>query len=334
MVMRFGLGNPARAAGLGSLFGLLVAAAPAQPESGKRNPADGRPGRGGLLHLKVDVAAPRGEGSRTPIAGTARDGWWPWVIPDWDFYRTDLVWEDGSQRYPAKGPGIAGSGVHAAISCNYEGIMTLHVAGMRRYLAGGIKPEKKPIHDPLCNTWIAASDFPNNPSSDLLLGLYGLPAGTFRLVSYHNCFNGRRIGDNPTGVEYTGTREPEPPMSSIRVYSIKTIGREYFDRPAEPGKLPKGRAHGTSQSKIVVPGLEGTGKVSQTKEATRVVIQQVKADAGLNPSVIEFATDGSPLVVVYAGGSGKRDDLRPHRRGGYAVLNAFELIQLSAPKPR
>ena len=46
-------------------------------------------------------------------------------------------------------------------------------------------------------------------------------------------------------------------------------------------------------------------------------------------SVTEFTTDGSPLVVVYAGGSGKRDDLRPHRRGGYAVLNAFQLIQLS-----
>lgn len=27
-------------------------------------------------------------------------------------------------------------------------------------------------------------------------------------------------------------------------------------------------------------------------------------------------------------GRGKRDDLRPHRRGGYAALNAFQLIPL------
>ncbi|MHC4150436.1 MAG: hypothetical protein ACYSR5_13270, partial [Planctomycetota bacterium] len=55
-----------------------------------------------------------------------------------------------------------------------------------------------------------------------------------------------------------------------------------------------------------------------------------KTDAELKPSIIEFTTDGSPLVVVYAGGCCKSDDLRRHRKGGYAVLNAFELIQLSA----
>ncbi len=191
-----------------------------------------------LLHLKVEVAAPSGEGIPKPMAGTAKAGWWPWVIPDWDFYRSDLVWEDGSQRFQAQGPGIAGSGVHAALSCHYEGIMTLHVAGMRRYLAGGIQPEKKPIHEPLCNTWIAGSDFPNNPSSDVLLAFYGLPAGRFRVLSYHNSFNGRRIGDNPTGVEYAGTREPEPPMPSIKVYSLQALAADYFTQTAEPGTLP------------------------------------------------------------------------------------------------
>ena len=56
-----------------------------------------------------------------------------------------------------------------------------------------------------------------------------------------------------------------------------------------------------------------------------------KTDTELEPSLIEFTTDGSPLVVVYAGGCCKRDDLRPRRRGGYAVLNGFELIQLADP---
>jgi len=188
----------------------------------------------GLLHLKVDFAAPSGKDDPKPIAGTTKDGWWHWVIPDWDFYRSDLTWEDGKGRYPEGGPGIAGSGVHAAVTCHYEGIMTMYVAGMRRYLAGGIQPEKKPIHEPLCNTWIAGSD------------------------------------------------------------------------------------------------KQGTGDVKQTLEAKNVVIQQVKTDAELKPSIIEFTTDGSPLVVVYAGGCCKSDDLRRHRKGGYAVLNAFELIQLSA----
>ncbi|UCF17658.1 MAG: hypothetical protein JSW59_09390, partial [Phycisphaerales bacterium] len=175
-----------------------------------------------LLHLRVDFAAPTGRDDPTPIPGTAKEGWWHWVVPDWDFYRSDLKWEDGGQKYPKDGPGIAGSGVHAAITCHYEGVMSVHVAGMRRFLAGGIQPEKKPIYEPICNSWIAASDFPDNPCSDLLLCLYDLPPGKYGLFGYHNSFNGRRIGDDPTAVEYTRTDKPEPPMPSIRVYPVKT----------------------------------------------------------------------------------------------------------------
>ncbi|MCH7688957.1 MAG: hypothetical protein IH899_20155 [Planctomycetes bacterium] len=283
-----------------------------------------------LVHLKVDFAPPSSKTNANPIPGTAKQGWWHWGMPgNWDFYRSDLTWEDGTSRYPEAGPGIAGSGVHAAITCHYEGLMTYYVAGMRRFLAGGLQPQKQPLYEPICNSWIAASDFPNNPSSDLLLSFYGLSAGKYRLLSYHNSFNCRWIGDNPTGVECSQAKQPEPPMPSIKVYSLKTIVSEYFERPTEIGKLPKGKTYGTSQRKVIVPGMQGTGNVKQTLEATNVVIQQVKTDAELKPSIIEFTTDGSPLVVVYAAGSGKNDDLRPHRKGGYAVLNAFELIQLS-----
>ncbi|HUT30132.1 MAG TPA: hypothetical protein VMX13_10100 [Sedimentisphaerales bacterium] len=279
-----------------------------------------------LLHLKVDFAAPTGKNNPQPIPATAKQGWWHWVIPDWDFYRSDLTWEDGKGRYPQGGPGIAGSGVHAAVTCHYEGIMTIYVAGMRRYLAGGRQPEKEPIHEPICNTWIAASDFPNNPTSDLLLSLYDLPAGKYRLVSYHNNFNGRRIGDGPTRVEYAESKTPEPPMPSIRVYPIKTVLADYFKRAEDA--LVKGQTYGTPEDKMIVPGKQGTGNVRQTLEAKDVVIQQATRDAELKPSIIEFTTDGSPLVVVYSGGCCKSDDLRGHRKGGYAVLNAFELIQL------
>jgi len=281
-----------------------------------------------LLHLKVDFAAPSGKDNSEPIGETAKEGWWHWVIPDWDFYRSDLKWENGRGSYPKDEPGIAGSGVHAAITCHYEGIMTVYVAGMRRYLAGGIEPEKTPLHEPICNTWIAASDFPSNPSSDILLSFYELAAGKYRLISYHNNFNGRRIGNNPTAVEYSQATEPEPSMPSIKVYSMKTIVTDYFKRSSDA--LVKGKTYGTGQEKFIVPGKEGTGKVKQTLEAKNVAIQQVTTDAELKPSIIEFTTDDSPVVVVYSGGCCKSDDLRRHRKGGYAVLNAFELIQLSA----
>jgi hypothetical protein len=282
----------------------------------------------GPLHLKVDFAAPTSQNDMTPIPATAKQGWWHWTIPDWDFYRSDLKWEDGTSSYPEGGPGIAGSGVHAAITNHYEGIMTIWVAGMRRYLAGGIQPEKKPIYEPMCNSWIAGSDFPDNPTSDLLLSFYDLPAGRYRLVSYHNNFNCRRIGDDPTGVECAETGRPEPPMKSIKVYPMKTALADYFKRRQDA--LIKGQRYGTGEEKMIVPGKLGTGNVRQTLKAEKVVIQQVKADAELRPSIIEFTTDGSPLMVVYAGGCCKGDDLRRHRKGGYAVLNAFELIQLTA----
>jgi hypothetical protein len=161
--------------------------------------------------------------------------------------------------------------------------------------------------------------------------LYDLPAGKYRLLSYHNCFNGRRIGDKPTAVEYTSVGRPEPPMPSIKVYSMKTILTEYFN--ASLNDRVKGKSYHTPAAKLIIAGKQGTGDVSQTIEATNVEIQQVKNDAELKPSVTEFITDGSPLVVVYAGGCCKSDDLRPQRSGGYATLNAFELRQLSGAVP-
>lgn len=307
--------------------GWVLLGVPLNHSAASAEAAPGKP-----LHLKVDFAAPQGKGQPEPRKATTKPGWWHWVLPCWDLYRSDLKWEDNSSSYPKDGPGIAGSGVHVAVTCHYEGILTLYVAGLRRYLAGGLPPEKKPLFEPLSNSWIAASDFPNNPSSDLLLAFYDLPPGHYRLISYHNSFNGRRIGDSPTGVEYEQTKQPEPPMKSIRVYSMKSIVTDYFEVPLDEKTLPKGKFHGSSLGKILVPGKEGTGAVRQTLEATDVEIQQVKTDAELKPSTVEFTTDGSPAVVVYAAGCCKSDDLRRHRRGGYAVLNAFELLRIGAEK--
>ncbi len=287
--------------------------------------------KAGQLHLKVDFTVSSAQDNPKPVAGTTKDGWWEWINPGWEQYRSDLKWEDGTGEYPKDKPGIAGSGVHASITNRYEGLMTVSVAGMRRYLAGGIQPINKPIDDPICNTWVAASDFPQNPGSDILLSFYDLPAGNYRLKSYHNNYNGRRVGDEPTGIEYDTQKQPEPPMPSIKVYPIKTILKDYFHQTTV---TIEGRGHGSPEDKMIVAGKEGTGNVKQQLEAKDVVIQQVTSDAKLKPSIIEFTTDGSPLVVVYAGGCCKSEDLRGHHKGGYAILNAFELIQLPCEKSK
>ncbi|MFO7776572.1 MAG: hypothetical protein R6W89_12315 [Candidatus Hydrogenedentota bacterium] len=277
------------------------------------------------FHLKVDFAARSGPDTMDPIPETVKDGWWTWTLRDWDFYRTDLNWHDGGASYPDDS-GIDGSGVHAAITCHYEGIMAIHVAGMRRYLAGGIQPEKEPIHDPLANTWVAGTDFPGRPS-DILLGLYHLPAGEYRLLSYHNSFNARRFGDNPTGIEYRFTNNPQHPMPAIRVYSMKSVMDDYIEETDDT--LVKDQTYGLPDKQIVIGDLVGTGDVTQTLVATDVEIQQVTDDSELVPSVIEFTTDGSPLLIVYEASHEGNCDIRPHREGSYAALNAFELIQLS-----
>jgi hypothetical protein len=276
----------------------------------------------GLINLKVDFAPPSGKNNPKPIPETVKKGWWTWVNKgQWDFYRSDLKWENGGGNYPKGGPGIAGSGVHAAMTCHNEGIMTYHVAGMRRYLAGGIQPHNKPKFDPICNSWLAASDFPGNPGSDLLLAFYDLPAGEYKLVSYHNSFNCRRIGDEPTGVDCENAGRPEPPMKAIVAMAVKDVKTNY-----------PGSRHPKEPDKLMVKGKMGSGNVKQTLEAKNVPVQQVKKDSELKPSTIKFTTDGSAVLIVYKSGCCKGDDLRRKRKGGYAALNAFELIQLSQGK--
>jgi hypothetical protein len=124
-----------------------------------------------------------------------------------------------------------------------------------------------------------------------------------------------------------------PPLrATTKAFSASTLpgcaATDYFESEADV--LIKGRTYGTPRNKIIVPGVKDTGNVKQTLEARNVPIQQVITAAELKPSVVEFLTDGSPAIVVYGGGCCKSDDLRRHRIGGYAVLNAFELIQMSA----
>ena len=107
-------------------------------------------------------------------------------------------------------------------------------------------------------------------------------------------------------------------MKAIIAMAAKDVIKSY------PGsRSPK------EPSKLMVKGKMGSGNVKQTLEAKNVPVQQVKKDSELKPSTIQFTTDGSAVLIVYSSGCCKRDDLRRKREGGYAALNAFELIQLS-----
>jgi len=81
------------------------------------------PGAKGRIALKMDFALPGSEKDPTPVPGTLKKGWTPFVAARWaDMYMHDAVWEDGSGGgMPPKTAGLAGSGVHVLIDCGGSG---------------------------------------------------------------------------------------------------------------------------------------------------------------------------------------------------------------------
>ncbi|MHC4474756.1 MAG: hypothetical protein ACYTEL_03870 [Planctomycetota bacterium] len=60
-------------------------------------------------------------------------------------------------------------------------------------------------------------------------------------------------------------------------------------------------------------------------------LQHVYSDDELVPSLIKFATDGSPVLIIYQADRTEPlypDCARPGREGARGILNAFELIQM------
>jgi len=262
----------------------------------------------GRLRLKVDLALPKSEKDRTPVAGTLKPGWTPFVAPRWaDMYMHDAVWEDGSGAgRPPTTAGLAGSGVHVLIDCGGSGNGGFAVYGMcRDNLGGGGRPTGKPKGDPIANGWFHNVDWGGERIGDILMRINGLPAGEFRLVCYHNHWEPKKQStrnclDQPS-------RMPHLP----RVHAVPL--------PREPLAGYRGWALGTGT---------GTG-VTPIAEARNVDVTSVTADKKVATSVIRFRTDGSNdvLVVIDGGNNDYPDPARRRREGSKAVLNAFRIEQ-------
>jgi len=264
--------------------------------------------KGGIV-LKMDFALPQSEKDPTPVSGTLKPGWTPFVAARWaDMYMHDAVWEDGSSGItPPKTSGLAGSGVHVLIDCGGSGNGGFHVHGLcRDNLGGGGRPSGKPEGDPIANGWFHNIDWGGENCGDILLRINGLLAGDYEMTCYHNHWEPKKQStrnclDQPSEM---------PPITSVRAMAL----------PAEP--LPGYR--GWSM------GL-GTGKgVKSLGEAKNITVTSVTSDAKVGTSHILFQTDGSNdvLVIIDGGDNEYPDPARKGREGHKGILNAFEVKQV------
>ena len=258
------------------------------------------------LHLKVDLALPMW-GTRDPWPGTAKEGWWHFIAGRWaDMYAHDCVWECDGQCPD----GIAGTGVHAMLSCGNEGQAGLHAKDLCRCnLAGDCPPSGTIQGDPIANTWLYAVDWASPPDGDTVLIITDLPAGTYELVSYHNHWE---PGPGQGSRNCCRCQQPMPPLPSVTAQSLPSSGKP-------PGK--------DGYRGLCVRGDDGG--VTAIENAYDVPVTYVYNDDEVSTSLIKFHTDGRPVLVIYEGPDwGFADCARPGREGGRGILNAFEIIRV------
>ncbi len=261
------------------------------------------------VSLKVDLALPASEKDSTPVAGTLKPGWTPFVATRWaDMYMHDAVWEDGSgAATPPKTAGLAASGVHVLLECGGGGNGGFAVYGMcRDNLGGGGRPSGKPKGDPIANGWFHNVDWGSERSGDILIRINGLPAGEYKLTCYHNHWEPR-----------------------------KQSTRNCLDQPSKMPNMPG--VHALPLPSEPLPGYRnwsmglGTGKgVASITDARDVNVTSVASDKKVGKSVITFKTDGTNdvLVIIDGGNDDYADPARKGREGSKAVLNAFQIEQL------
>ncbi len=264
----------------------------------------------GRVYLRVDLAHPVSGSSTQPRPGTLKEGWYPFVASRWyDMYAHDCVWEKDAQD-PA---GISGSGVHAMLSCGYEGQGGLHVKGMCRCnLAGDCAPTGSPIGDPIANSWYYGVDWVGPQAGDIVLILTDLPAGAYELTSYHNYWEPGPGQSNRNCCDCVTDR---PPIPSITVHPLPVAGKP-------PGK--------DNYSGLCLLGT-GVG-VMPIEDAYNVPVTATLDDDEVSKSRVVFETNGLEVLVIYeAQDYHFLDCARPARFGGRGILNAFELELLEAP---
>ncbi|MHC4675715.1 MAG: LamG domain-containing protein, partial [Planctomycetota bacterium] len=270
------------------------------------------------LCLKVDLALAQCWPPYNIIPGTAKPGWWPFVVRGTDMYMHDAAWERGEngQGPPPDTNGIAGSGVHVAITCGSEGNGGFHVHGMcRDNLGGGGCPTGAPDGDPIANGWFHNIDWGGEMTGDVLMRINSLPPGEYVFISYHNhwepCSQGTRNCLNCT------SRMPNMPRVSAQSLPTDSLGYNF--------------------------GFQlGTGMgVTPLQDACDVDVSCVTSDDDVTTSTISFHTDGSDVLVIYDGGDNTYPDpARPGREGSKGILNAFQIALIRGdetawrPSPR
>ena len=267
------------------------------------------------IDIQVDFALPYCPPDNDIVRPeTAKPGWWTWAAPKWyDMYSHDAVWEDGTGSKPSDS-GIDETGIHAGVTLLREGDLGLKVSGLVMPNLDGGCPTSSPIYEPICNSWLQAVDWPTPDSGygSIQLVLYELPAGAYALYSYHNhfgCYRG-------SPVRCDCICNVVPPMPVIKAMS----GKDAYELPYTQGSFSK-----------LFPGYNTDALpegVVSIQDACNVQPQQVTTDAELVPSVIRFATDGSPVLVLYQGGCCAEDPVREDRVGGRGILNAFRLVSI------
>ena len=261
----------------------------------------------GLISLKVDLALPTSGKDLTPLPGTLKLGWSPFVAPGWaDMYLHDGTWENGSQgTEPPKTKGIAGSGVHVKIDAGRGGNGGFYVHGMCR--AEGGKTTGKPKGGPIANGWFHNIKRGGDFWSDILLRINGLPAGEYEMTMYHNHWEAK-------SEETRNCLDQKSKMPNMaRIYAIP------LPSDAEPDY-----AENWSMG-------EGTdGGVKSIKSAKKVKVTSALFDEDVSKSVIGFKTDGTnDVLVVIAGSDASYEDPAGGEGGGCkAILNAFEIKQV------
>jgi len=280
------------------------------------------------LNLKIDLALPFWNGSEdyrdwdsVPIPETLKDGWIPWAAGRWgDMY--------GHGAVAMKD--VAGTGIGMMISTVYGGLSAMKAAGMCMPRLNGGTPFGSPIHDPICNSWFQVEDKPMNPGGDIVMALYGLPAGEYELYSYHNNFECHRAGETSEGTAACCDQiaNPQPLMPTITAVSLAGLIDRYADYEWWPRWMDP-----RSEFINCMPGAQwdhpvceymGDG-VETIEGAYNVQVQQVTSDEDLVPSLIRFRTNGSAVHIIYESGCCVPDGIRSGRSGGRAILNAFEL---------
>jgi len=274
----------------------------------------------GMIRLRVDLGLPQCAkgGAITivdpPVAGTVKEGWWPFVASRWyDMYMHDGVWEDGSGGgVPPETEGIDGSGVHVHLACGGAGNAGFHVYGLcRNNLGGEGCPGGSVQGEPIANGWYHNVDWGGEATGDILMLINGLQPGEYEVTSYHNHWEpAKQSTRNCLTKEST-----MPPMPSVTVVPLPVAplpGYEKWDLPA------------------------GTGEgVEMLQGAHDIKVTSVLSDDEVATSTVSFRTNGTnDVLVVYDGGDNSYPDpARPGREGSKAILNAFEILLLAGAPP-